>query len=131
MAGEKNNQITGNTGLYYVCYILSKNGLNVMPTSRNAKGIDVVAYSQCESANKFIGIQVKTLSKKSPVPLGTAHRKADGDFWIIVTGVGEGGQKLNCYILKPSDVDALKHRGEKNGKVSYWLQPKAYDKDES
>jgi len=28
-------QIVGNTGLYYVCYELSKRGWNVMPTARN------------------------------------------------------------------------------------------------
>lgn len=39
------NQIVGNAGLYYVCYRLSLLGWNVMPTARNARGIDVVAYS--------------------------------------------------------------------------------------
>ena len=34
-------QITGNIGLYYTCYQLSRLGWNVMPTSRNARGIDI------------------------------------------------------------------------------------------
>jgi len=38
-------QITGNIGLYYTCYRLSRLGWNVMPTSRNARGIDIIAYS--------------------------------------------------------------------------------------
>jgi hypothetical protein len=37
-------QIVGNIGLYYVSYRLSQLGWNVMPTARNAKGIDLVAY---------------------------------------------------------------------------------------
>ena len=37
-------QITGNAGLYYVCYELTKRGWNVLPTSRNAKGVDIVIY---------------------------------------------------------------------------------------
>lgn len=36
-------QIVGNVGMYYVCFKLSELGLNVMPTARNARGIDIVA----------------------------------------------------------------------------------------
>jgi len=43
---HKNKQITGNAGLFYVAYKLSTMGWNVLPTSRNAKGIDIVAYSE-------------------------------------------------------------------------------------
>ena len=60
--------VVGNVGMYYACYKLSLLGWNVMPTARNAKGIDIVAYNQ--SGKKMIGIQVKTLSRKSAVPLG-------------------------------------------------------------
>jgi hypothetical protein len=42
----KNNQVVGNVGLYYICYELCKRGWNVMPTSRNARGIDILIYSQ-------------------------------------------------------------------------------------
>jgi len=37
---KKDNQVTGNVGLYYVCYRLSRMGWNAMPTARNARGID-------------------------------------------------------------------------------------------
>ena len=57
---KKSTQITANIGLYYVCYQLSRRGWNVMPTARNARGIDIVAYTG--SGKGFIGIQVKTLS---------------------------------------------------------------------
>jgi hypothetical protein len=40
------NQLVGNMGLYYICYELSKRGWNALPTSRNARGIDIVIYSQ-------------------------------------------------------------------------------------
>ncbi|PSN88098.1 hypothetical protein B9Q03_09635 [Candidatus Marsarchaeota G2 archaeon OSP_D] len=43
---HKNKQITGNAGLFYVAYKLSTMGWNVLLTSRNAKGIDIVAYSE-------------------------------------------------------------------------------------
>jgi hypothetical protein len=34
---KRNNLITGNTGMYFVAYQLSRRGWNVMPTSRNAQ----------------------------------------------------------------------------------------------
>lgn len=34
---KPDNRITGNIGLYYVCYELSRKGWKVMPTARNAR----------------------------------------------------------------------------------------------
>jgi hypothetical protein len=39
-------QTIGNIGLYYACYRLSLFGWNVLPTSRNTKGIDIFIFSQ-------------------------------------------------------------------------------------
>ena len=78
-------QLTGNVGLYYCCYRLSLMGWNVMPTARNARGVDIIAYSR--DASRFVGVQVKALSKRNPVPLGTSLDKVMGDFWIIVNKV--------------------------------------------
>lgn len=118
-----NSQVTGNIGLYYVCYHLSKLGWNAMPTSRNARGVDIIAYN--EDCSQMISIQVKTLSKRNPVPLGgeNALDKLMGNFWIIVNEVEKSPQ---TYIMKPREVKDLAHRGEKDGKVSFWLQPVAY-----
>ena len=69
-------QITGNTGLYYCCYRLSRLGWNVMPTARNARGVDIVIYTQ--DASRYLGIQVKTLSKRAAVPLGKSLDKVMG-----------------------------------------------------
>ncbi len=38
----KLNQIVGNIGLFFICYELCKRGWNAMPTSRNAKGVDMI-----------------------------------------------------------------------------------------
>lgn len=118
-------QIVGNIGLYYVCYRLSKLGWNVMPTARNARGIDVVAYNSL--GTEFVGIQVKSLSNRAPVPLGKSLEKVMGDYWIIVNRLNK---KPEAYILLPQEVKKLAHRGEKEGRVSYWLQPKSYCTDE-
>ncbi len=117
-------QITGNVGLYYCCYHLSLLGWNVMPTARNARGVDIVAYDK--SATKFIGVQVKALSKRNPVPLGTKLEKVMGDFWVIVNKVST---TPSAFVLLPSEVKERAHRGEKDGRVSFWLQPTAYDQE--
>ena len=118
-------QVIGNIGMYYACYKLSRMGWNVMPTSRNARGIDIIAYNS--NGTNFIGVQVKTLSKRNPVPLGLSLEKLMGDYWIIITNVSNDP---NAFIMKPEEVKALAHRGEKNGNVSYWLQPASYDTKE-
>ena len=118
-------QVTGNIGLYYTCYRLSRMGWNVMPTARNARGIDIIAYNR--KGTEFIGIQVKTLSKRNPVPLGSTLEKIMGDYWIIVNNVSK---EPNAFILLPDEVKSLAHRGEKEGWVSYWLQPASYDNEQ-
>ncbi len=116
--------IIGNVGLYYTCYRLSQMGWNVMPTSRNARGIDIIAYS--DDGSRFIGIQVKALSKRYPVPIGATLDKIMGDFWIIVNNVL---QEPSAFVMLPSEVREKVHRGEKDGRVSYWLGLKSYDQE--
>ena len=120
------SQVVGNVGLYHACYKLSLLGWNVMPTARNARGVDIIAYSS--DAARFIGIQVKTLSKRNPVPLGPSLDKCMGDYWIVINRAVE--EKPSAFILLPSEVKALAHRGEKDGKISHWLQPASYDRVE-
>ena len=95
-----------------------------MPTSRNARGIDIIAYDR--DASNFIGVQVKTLSKRNPVPLGNSLDKIMGDFWVIVNKVAS--EQPESFILRPSEVRELAQKNEKDGRVSYWLQPSSYDK---
>ena len=117
----KDQQVTGNIGLYYACFQLSRMGWNAMPTSRNARGVDIIAYNSDYS--RMISIQVKTLTQKNPVPLGTSLDRVMGDFWIIVNEVAK---EPKSYIMLPQEVKDLAHRGEKDGRVSFWLQPSAY-----
>ncbi len=94
-----------------------------MPTSRNARGIDLLIYDA--TGHRFEGIQVKALSKlKPPVPLGLSTDNLMGDWWIIVTKAIADDPE--CFIMKPTEVRELAHRGEKEGRVSYWLQPSKY-----
>jgi hypothetical protein len=105
-----NPQIVGNVGLYFACYHLSLLGWNVMPTARNARGVDVIAYNLL--GTRFIGIQVKTLSKRNPVPLGSSLEKLMGDYWIIINrAVSELHFRRTCIVdglilprKKPSEI---------------------------
>lgn len=116
------HQITGNVGLYYCCYRLSLLGWNVMPTARNARGVDIIAYSA--DATRTISVQVKSLSKRSAVPLGSSLSKVMGDFWVIIN---KAVTTPTAYILLPAEVTALAARNEKEGRVSFWLDPPRYD----
>ena len=81
----------------------------------------MIAYDL--AATRFLGIQIKSLSKRSPVPLGKSLDKIMGDWWIIINDLTKTPR---AYILKPDEVERLAHRGEMEGRVSYWLQPRDY-----
>jgi hypothetical protein len=116
----KDNQLVSNIGLCYICYELSKQGWNVLPTSRNARGVDLVIYSR--DARLKHTIQVKTLSKRNPVPFGNKPSLiAD---YLIICRVSE---KQEVFVSKIDDIKDRIVKKTKNGKISYWLQPKNYE----
>jgi hypothetical protein len=120
----KNAALVGSIGLYATCYELAKRGWNVMPTSRNARGIDILGYDQ--RAKERITVQVKTLSKSSPVPLGLDKELCNlmlADFVVIVTNARTMPQ---FYIARTPQVKENFHVGIKNGKESCWLWPSQY-----
>lgn len=120
------NQLTGNAGMYHVARELSRSGWHVMPTVRNARGADLYAVSADETS--VLAIQSKALSKKAPVPLGTDLEKLRSPWWIVTTEANSPSP--TCYVLTLDEVKAGAHRGvNASGKVSYWLQPKAYALD--
>jgi hypothetical protein len=116
------NQLVGNMGLYYICYELSKRGWNALPTSRNARGIDIVIYSQ-DAVRKYT-VQVKALSKRAPVPLGNKLDNLYVDYLIICRNILK---QPEIFITKTTDITTSIHKGEKDGRFSYWLQPKDYE----
>jgi hypothetical protein len=50
-----------------------------------------------------------------------------GDFWVVVCNAASTSPL--AFVLLPDEVRELVHRGEKDGRVSFWLQPKGYDCD--
>ncbi len=97
MSRKTPNQIVGNIGLYYVCYLLSRLGWNVMPTSRNAIGVDILSYSQ--DGKRKISIQVKSLSRRNGVYAGD-KRKWIADCLIIVRDVFNEKPKIFVIAVK-------------------------------
>jgi hypothetical protein len=120
------NQVVGNVGLFYVCYRLSQHAWNVMPTARNARGIDIIAYNK--DGSRVVTIQVKSLNKRNPVPLGSNLEHLFANFVVVCTNVGT--IEPECFVMTPTEIKKLTHRSVKNGKVSFWLQRPAYETDE-
>lgn len=127
--GKPSNQIVGNVGLYYVCYELSKRGWNVLPTSRNTKGIDIIIFS--EKAKRTHTIQVKSLSKENPVPLGNSLENLFAEYLIICRRVLDEKPEIFIANIEELKNGGVIHEGVKNNKKSYWLQPKAYEEFEN
>jgi len=117
---HKNKQITGNAGLFYVAYKLSTMGWNVLPTSRNAKGIDIVAYS--EDFKVIKKVQVKSFSKIEAVSFGQNKETLPADSYVMVSCIYT---KPEAYILTAEDVSGLLTQN----KSGYWLQIKGSSKE--
>lgn len=116
-----NNQVTGNVGLYLVCTELSKKGFNVMPTARNAKGVDIVGY---DAQGRSFTVQVKTLTKRNPVPFGKSMAHLPADYYVIAVHVDKEPIYHILTRRELQEADVSKFTG-KNG-VGYWLEPKNY-----
>jgi len=118
-----NTQMVGNIGLFYACYRLSRLGWNVMPTTRNAKGVDVLIYSQDAAHTQTI--QVKALSKRDSVPLGTKLDHLLADYVIICRHVVR--ETPECFVLTSDEVRRLAQQSGKAGNASFWLEPREYE----
>ena len=123
MASEDGTHLVGNVGLYFAAYRLSLLGWNVTPADRNAPGIDLLARDA--NGERTLSIQIKSLSKRDHVPLGNSLDEIIGDWLIIVTKVVTN--EPQCFIMRPDEVRNLSHRGEEDGKISFWLHPRQYD----
>ena len=120
---RQSNQNVGNAGLFYVCFELTKRGWNVLPTSRNARGIDIVAYSH--DGTRTITIQVKSLSRRSPVPFGSNMDSMIAEYIVVCRSVFS--DKPECFIAKKDNMLMKIHKGENEGRISYWLAPRDYE----
>ena len=117
--------MTGNAGLNYASWQLSRRGWHVMPTIRNARGSDLIVTDGDETI--FFGVQSKALSKRQAVPLGLALEGLRSDWWVIT--VNANADAPTCYVLSLDEVRRVASR-DKGGKQAFWLEPRDYEKDE-
>lgn len=117
-------QITGNSGLYYAAWQLSRRGWHVMPTVRNARGSDLIIVNDDETV--FLGIQSKALSKRHAVGLGLRIEDLRSDWWIVT--VKANSDEPVCYIMALAEVRTLAKQDRNGG--AWWLDPPAYDREE-
>ena len=80
-----------------------------------------------QDETQFFVVQSKALSKRHAVPLGTDLHSLRSDWWIIT--VHANSDTPACYVLRLEDVRALATQ-DRNGD-RWWLEPRAYDWDES
>jgi hypothetical protein len=92
-----------------------------LPTTRNARGVDIIIYDL--DGERKLTIQVKTLSKKNPVPFGS-KLEVMADFVIICAEIFSESPKV--YILKREEVKKLVRRWGKDNRASYWLEIRDY-----
>lgn len=117
------NQLVGNGGLYYVCYELSKRGWNVLPTSRNARGVDIAIYNQ--SATETHTIQVKALSKRDPVPLGSNLDNLIAEYMVICRKVFD--EKPEIFVARMHEIREKIIKRAKGERLSHWLDTSDYE----
>jgi len=118
------HQVTGNSGLNYAAWQLSRRGWHVMPTIRNARGSDLIVTDADETV--FFGVQSKALSKRQAVPLGRDIDSLRSSWWVIT--INANSDSPTCFVLRLNDVRALASQDKNGG--AYWLEPAAYDRAE-
>jgi hypothetical protein len=124
---QRRNQVVGNMGLHYACYELSKRGWNVLSTARNARGVDVVVYS--EDAKRKHTIQVKALSRPANVNLGPDESLL-ADYLVVVLFERDNAPKV--FIAKATELRGLCEKGLlRFYGDKFWLQRKGYEEFEN
>lgn len=118
------NSMTGNAGLNYAAWQLSRRGWHVMPTIRNARGSDLIVTDADEGI--FFGVQSKALAKRSPVPLGKSIAALRSAWWVIT--IHANSDSPVCFVMRKEEVQQLSSQDANGG--AYWLNPSAYDRGE-
>lgn len=112
-----------NGGLCDCCDHLSLPGWEVMPIARHARGVDIVA--DFGDATHELAIQVKALSTRNAVRLGTMLDGTIGDFWVITMNVADSSQ--SACILLPWEAKSRVRSLDKDGTVPFWLRPSDFE----
>ncbi len=118
-------QIIGNIGLFHVCCELSRRGLNVVPTSRNTKSVDVIVGTADFSKHATIQVKTSTINMGHPVVAIDKGKEVAlqkvrlADFWIFVRLERANKHRVRAVAVCDSkDEDALE-----SSKTYWWYNP--------
>lgn len=127
-------QVVGNIGLFYTCYELSRRGLNVVPTARNTRGVDLLVGS--EDFSHQVSVQIKTskvdmatfvgAKKKFPGRLDIRSKFQVADFWVFVLLHANGYSVNQTAVCNSSDYKLLEET-PKHWLLSPWKHAKSAD----
>lgn len=121
---KNRHQFTGNAGLSYVAWQLSRRGWHVVPTIRNARGSDMLV-TDADEVEKF-GVQSKALSKRYAVPLGKSLDNLRSEWWIIT--IHANTDQPICFLMRQEEVKERASQDKNGG--AFWLEPRDYDQEE-
>lgn len=111
------NQLTGMQGVYLVAAELSGHGFIAAPTSRSARGADIlVTDPDCKSS---FSVQVKTNAASTPWWLLNQHAKdmvSDSHVYVLVILKKQGTE----FFVVPSRVVSEKMCTEKHGSATWF-----------
>ena len=110
-------QTTGIAGVFLVCAELTQRGFIACPTSRNARGADILVAD--ENCNHVYSLQVKTNGKNASFWLLNPHAKqmvAPTHLYVLVNILKDGPK----FFVVPSQVVARKMDVAAQGKSTWY-----------
>jgi len=113
-------QMVHTSGVYYVCYELSKKGWDIVSVLPKDKGIDVMVRGQ---NGKEFTIQVRSISKNKPAGFSNTLDTLIADFVFIVNNVSGSP---NIFIVDNATAKSRIKEQIKDEQKSYWFEPNDY-----
>jgi len=115
----EDKQLIGNAGIFYVSYKLTTLGWNVLITSRNTKGPDMVIISR--SGKEQHTVQIKSSIRNCrTVNVGNPKNFRMSDFAVLCVNLKSGDPSM--YISKTTDFIL------NSSKAGHYIKPKDYIK---
>ncbi len=125
MAGNKNlRRVSGNIGLYYVCYQLSVRDWRVLVSKCN---MSCPNHGRCwKVQGQVVSFQTTNQREKGPIQFDGGHEKITEDFLISVVNSDNG--KPEVYVFTADEARDCMVVSETNPDRSF-IGEKVYDTD--
>jgi hypothetical protein len=108
MSTQTEKSLKGIAGVHFVVAILSRLGYVALPTTRNLKAFDIVAFR--DNLSKTIYLQVKTTDKpQNGFPVVSIPKDATDETWksIIKEKIGYNDDLFYVFVALPKDVESF------------------------